>query len=207
MQSDDYSFSVLAQYAVRYGLGRMTYATVEIQRIIRENGDRMTTRSLEGMLRDVSKAIRDDNVGDEKIDRPGWESFETFLTETLAERYDKAKTEKLSSMTREKFEEPEDRSFVVSAPTPAHGERLVVGTFPNGDPIFLGDPLYHERDPEGPRWWAVLSGAIQVEYQEIADGYIIRPTSSRGGFDGFHRTRYNARCSSNKKQAEEEGDV
>lgn len=61
--------------AIRYCLGRRTYAPVIVQGIVLDNISLIEDKDLYVMIRDIEEARDRDNLGDENIDKPNWLAF------------------------------------------------------------------------------------------------------------------------------------
>lgn len=65
--------------AIRYCLGRRTYAPVVVQGIVLDNISLIEDKDLYVMIRDIEDAKDRDDLGDDNIDKPKWLAFLEIL--------------------------------------------------------------------------------------------------------------------------------
>ena len=72
-------FGFLAICALRYSMGRQSYAPKEVQEIVGQFLGELTDNDLRVMIQDCERQRRDENYGDPVIDKPGWIEWEQKL--------------------------------------------------------------------------------------------------------------------------------
>lgn len=65
-------FGMLATFALRYSMGRQTYAPDFVINVVRSHLDELTYKDLYVMLQDCEAQKRSDNYGSVSIDKPSW---------------------------------------------------------------------------------------------------------------------------------------
>lgn len=83
---DEDDMQEMAAYAVRYALGRRTYATGAVSSFIRAHTEMFKTGWLERIQRDIHRAESEDNLGDPIIDAPLWMTLSVCIGMELASR-------------------------------------------------------------------------------------------------------------------------
>lgn len=84
MSEDD--LGILFICAVRYCLGRKTYMPSMIQGIVLGNIKQVSKQDLIIIRNDVQDAARDNYLGSEYIDAPGWKLFMDKISEEIESR-------------------------------------------------------------------------------------------------------------------------
>ena len=79
-------FSTLAICALRYCMGRQTYMPSLVRDIIRPFLQSIPDGSIDVMINDCEFQKRYEMWGDQKIDKPGWETWEQELRAEKARR-------------------------------------------------------------------------------------------------------------------------
>lgn len=78
--------------AIRYCLGRLTYASVIVQGIVLDNMSLIENGDLSIMIEDIEEARDRDNLGDKNIDKPNWLAFlEALKSEQEGRKNDSSK--------------------------------------------------------------------------------------------------------------------
>ena len=75
------NFGALAKYALRYAMGRQTYAPGEVRDIVRPHLKDISNKDLYVMITDCRHQSVTGNYGDPAIDKPGWVKWEQELNE------------------------------------------------------------------------------------------------------------------------------
>lgn len=88
MKQPDPLFSSIVTYAVRYGLGRRTYAVTEITSFTRDNIRNLDDKSLGNIKRDILEAESRNNLGDLAIDAPEWLNLIQIIDDEMKRRAD-----------------------------------------------------------------------------------------------------------------------
>lgn len=78
----DRHFNILAINAVRYALGRKSYVTDEVARIIIEDFDKLTIHTARLIYIDIQKAIKENNYGME-MDKEIWLNLAKHIENAL----------------------------------------------------------------------------------------------------------------------------
>lgn len=78
----DDNLGEMLNYAVRYSLGRMSYAPHDVIAYCRPLLPNLSDKTLHVMEKDIAAAARDEMLGDKTIDAPAWMQF---LLEVLRE--------------------------------------------------------------------------------------------------------------------------
>ncbi len=82
INSDEHDFGDIMIMALRYALGRRTYATLEVSEFIRENKQYISERVREVMLRDLKDYFASRKLGrvkDDGCDYASWTILYEFL--------------------------------------------------------------------------------------------------------------------------------
>lgn len=72
--------------AVRYCFGRQTYIPSLVQDFVRRNFKYLNDNELQVMVDDINFAERINQLGDERIDKPGWLKFRERINSELEKR-------------------------------------------------------------------------------------------------------------------------
>lgn len=88
MDSESFAESVriLAPYATRYAMGRMTYAMSDVVMAAQKASKAFTMDDLVAMLRDVDRSIESGQTGDPRIDRPVVDAYRVWLVKEIESR-------------------------------------------------------------------------------------------------------------------------
>lgn len=68
----DVDLSTLAVCSVRYALGRQTYITYDVARIVRERWSMLLEQDQATIRRDIERALAEGKAGDPQIDGVAW---------------------------------------------------------------------------------------------------------------------------------------
>lgn len=82
----DDNLGEMLNYAVRYTLGRKSYAPHDVIAYCRPLLPNLSNRTLWVMEKDITAAARDEVLGDKDIDTPAWLAFLTDVQREIAER-------------------------------------------------------------------------------------------------------------------------
>lgn len=82
----DDNLGEMLNYAVRYTLGRMSYAPHDVIAYCRPLLPNLSEKTLWVMEKDITAAARDEMLGDKTIDAPAWLVFLKDVQKELAER-------------------------------------------------------------------------------------------------------------------------
>lgn len=82
----DDNLGEMLNYAVRYTLGRKSYAPHDVIAYCRPWLPNLSERTLWVMERDITAAARDEMLGDKDIDAPAWLAFLEDVQKEIAER-------------------------------------------------------------------------------------------------------------------------
>ena len=76
---DQKDFGTLCICAIRYCHGRQSYMPSLVQRIVKNQIKHILDNNLQVMIEDCDFQRKCNLYGDERIDKPGWLSWEQFL--------------------------------------------------------------------------------------------------------------------------------
>lgn len=82
----DEDFGTICVCAVRYCFGRQTYMPSLVQDFARRNFKYLKDNQLKVMVDDINFAERINQLGDERIDKPGWLKFREKINSELKSR-------------------------------------------------------------------------------------------------------------------------
>jgi hypothetical protein len=85
----DDNLGEMLNYAVRYSLGRMSYAPHDVIAYCRPLLPNLSDKTLHVMQNDIAAAARDEMLGDETIDAPAWIQFLFEVLREIEGRKDK----------------------------------------------------------------------------------------------------------------------
>lgn len=73
------SFAFICICAIRYCMGRMTYAPGIVIPVVLGNLDKFSDKNLGVLIRDAEEQKQRGNYGDPKVDKPLWEDYAAKL--------------------------------------------------------------------------------------------------------------------------------
>ena len=85
----DDNLGEMLNYAVRYSLGRRSYAPHDVIAYCRPLLPNLSDKTLHVMQNDIAAAARDEMLGDVTIDAPAWKLFLEEVRNELAKRGNK----------------------------------------------------------------------------------------------------------------------
>ena len=84
----DEDFGTICVCAVRYCFGRQTYMPSLVPDFVLRNFKYLNDNELKVMVYDITSAERRNQLGDERIDKPGWLRFRERINSELEKRKD-----------------------------------------------------------------------------------------------------------------------
>ena len=86
LKQTDEDFGTICVCAVRYCFGRQTYMPSLVQDFVYRNLNYLNDNELKVMVDDINFAERINQLGDERIDKPGWLKFREKINSELESR-------------------------------------------------------------------------------------------------------------------------
>lgn len=83
------SFGEMMNWAVRYALGRQSYAVGDTVRYISSLIEKLNDRTLSVIARDIKEAHQHGNMGDPMVDKPAWMALWAIIDTELEKRKEK----------------------------------------------------------------------------------------------------------------------
>lgn len=80
-------FGLMLNWALRYTLGRETYAPHSVMVYCKPLLPHLSERTLEVMREDIEEAAKSNSLGDPRIDAPKWLEFLDVIKAELTERH------------------------------------------------------------------------------------------------------------------------